>query len=290
MLSLRISIILLTLVAVLPLRVLYVFSDVIAFVLHRVVRYRQRVVRENLTTSFPEKSSAEIRQIEKRYYAFIGDIAAETVKLLHISDAEMKRRVEVVNYELVNKALEQDKPVVIMLGHYGNWEWAQEMAVYFPDVCKGSIYHPMNSKLWDEIYLRIRGRWGHLLLAQQQAPRFLLDRRNRPWVFGFIADQRPKGASRKGYTMFLNHETAFITGPEEIGSRMGAAFVYLDIERLRRGYYKLTFKPLEPVEGDEPYPHTLRFWKEFETTVKRDPALWLWSHDRWSIRKKRRQP
>lgn len=283
----RISIFLLTLVAILPLGVLYVISDFFAFVLHRVIRYRRRIVRQNLVASFPEKSLEEIKGIEKRYYRFISDVMVETVKLLHISDAELKRRVEVLDYEIVNREAEKGRPVVIMLGHYGNWEWVQEMAVYFPDVCKGSIYHPINSKLWNDIFLKIRSRWHHLLLPQKQAPRFLLNRENLPWIFGFIADQRPRGGAKDNEVMFMNHVTRFITGPEEIGMRMGAAFAYLDIERPERGHYIFRFKALEPMADNEPYPYTRRFWEEFEQTINRNAALWLWSHNRWSYRRKK---
>ena len=284
--KLRISIFLLTLVAMLPLGVLYVISDFIGFVLHHVIGYRRRIVRQNLASSFPDKSLDEIKVIEKRYYRFVSDVMVETVKLLHISDAEMKRRVEVHDYEIVNREAEKGRPVVILLGHYGNWEWVQEMAIYFPDVCKGSIYHTMNSKLWDDIFLKIRGRWGNVLLPQKQAPKFLLNREHLPWIFGFIADQRPKGASKQGHTMFLNHDTAFITGPEEIGTRVNAAFVYLDIQRPKRGHYRLNFSLLEPINDGEPYPYTRRFWQKFEHTISRDAALWLWSHNRWNLKRK----
>lgn len=282
--KLRISIFFLTLAALLPLRVLYVFADFFAVVMHYIVGYRHKLVRRNLTDSFPDKDLKEIKDIEKRYYKYICDVMVETVKLLHISDKEMADRVKVLDYELVNRATDENRPAVIMLGHYGNWEWAQEMAVYFTGTRKGSIYHTMASPLWDKIFLKIRSRWHHVLVPQKAAVRYLLDRDNLPWIFGFIADQRPKTASKHGQTMFLNHETSFIIGPEEIGARVNADFFYMDVERPSRGHYVFRFKKLEPVDDGQPYPYSRAFWHEFEQTINRDVPLWLWSHNRWNVK------
>lgn len=280
----RISVFFLKLAALLPLRLLYVLADFFALILYYIIGYRRKLVRRNLRDSFPSKSDSEIADIEKRYYRYMCDVMMETVKLLHISDSEMRRRVKVVNYEVVNRSIAENRSAVIMLGHYGNWEWAQEMAVYFPSVRRGSIYHTMSSRLWDKIFLKIRSRWHHILLPQKAAVRYLLDRNNLPWIFGFIADQRPKSGSKHGHTTFLDQETSFITGPEEIGTRIGADFFYMDVERPSRGHYVFTFKKLEPADDSQPYPYSRAFWKEFEQTIHRDSALWLWSHNRWGKR------
>ena len=87
-------------IAGLPLGVLYLFSDLAYYVVYYIVRYRRRLVRENLTCSFPEKNNEEIVSIEKAFYRNLCDVFVEAFKCLNISDEEMSRRVEVVNYEL----------------------------------------------------------------------------------------------------------------------------------------------------------------------------------------------
>lgn len=282
----RVTICLLKCISFLPFGLLYFFSDIIAFLLYHVIRYRRKLVRKNLIDSFPDKSVKEIKRIEKRYYRFVCDIMIETLKMLTISDKEMSKRAIVKNAEAVNESLSKNQPAVVLLGHYGNWEWVQEISRHFVESLKGSIYHPMTSKLWDDIYLEMRSRWGATLVPQDKAVRVLLDRNNIPWVFGFIADHRPRHTKDTSWTMFLNHETAFITGPEDIGKKVGASFFYLDIERISRGHYTMTFKKLDPTNSEEPYPYTKSYLRELEFSIKRDPALWLWSHKRWKYSRK----
>lgn len=269
-----------------PFPLLYILSDVVAAVLYHIVRYRRKVVQENLVTSFPEKNPSEIRKISKRYYRFMCDTMVETVKLLTISPEVLKKRVDVTNPQIVDAELRQGTSTAILLGHYGNWEWVQEIGRYFTDnAFKGSIYHTMNNSLSEELFLSIRNRWKMHILPQAKAVRTLLNRDNLPWSIGFIADQRPRQADKDSWVEFLNHDTAFITGPEDIGTRVGAKFFYLDIERVKRGYYRLSFTQLQPEDDGSRYAHTRLFWKLFEKTIRRDPALWLWSHKRWKYGK-----
>lgn len=276
-------------IASLPLGVLYLFSDFIAFILFHLVKYRKKVVDSNLISSFPEKTPDEIKEIEKEYYRYLGDQIVETLKLLHISEKELRRRVKVINYEIVNATLGENKNAVLLMGHYNNWEWVQEISRYFlPQSYMASIYHPLKNKMWDEFFIRIRSYWGAHIVTMKQAPRVLLDRSHTPWVCGFIADARPDHIQANDIDVveFLNHKTHFIPGPEIIGEKVGADYFYLEMLRIKRGYYEIKFTKLDAAEdqetkANESYPHLRMFWKEFEATIKKAPAYWLWSHKRW---------
>lgn len=272
----------------LPLGCLYLFADGITPILYHLVKYRRKVVRENLTSSFPNKNLKEIKKIERCYYRYLGDQIVETLKLLHISDKELIRRVKVTNYEAVNETLGAGKNAVLMMGHYNNWEWAQEITRYFiPEAFMASIYHPLDNKDWDEIFKKLRSRWNAHIVPMAKAPRVLLNKQNMPWVCGFIADAYTWHKNEDNWIEFLNHKTWFIYGPEEIGDKVGADFFYLEMNRLKRGHYEIIFHPLPSIPDssslttDPSFPITRLFWKEFEKTIKRNPAYWLWSHKRW---------
>ena len=278
----KITLALLKGISALPFGILYIFSDVISFIVFHILKYRRKIVYKNLTESFPLKSRKEINQIAKNYYRFLGDMIVETLKLLNISDYELKKRFQVVNPDSVNASLEEGKSAAIFMGHYGNWEWVQEIGTYFTErAYRASIYRPLGNKLWDKIYKEIRGRWHMHIVEQNKALKIMLNKDNQPWVFGFIADQRPRHVHPDNWVNFLNHETAFFTGPEDIGRKVGADFFYLDMYRIKRGYYKVEFKKLRPVDMTVSYPYSREFWKLFEKTIERNPALWLWSHNRW---------
>ena len=276
--------------AALPLWLMYLIADIITPVLYHIVKYRRKVVRTNLMNSFPEKKLKEIRKIERDFYRYLGDQIVETIKTLKISDKELQKRVTVKNYEEVNKTLKNGKNAVLMMGHYGNWEWAQEITRYFiPEAFMASIYHPLNDKIFDELFIKLRSHWGAHIVPMKSAPRVLLNKENMPWVCGFIADAYTWQKHDNNWIDFLNQKTWFIYGPEEIGKKEGADFFYLEMKRLKRGHYEIFFHPLSPsinttaLQSSDPhnYPYTREFWSELEKTINHQPAYWLWSHKRW---------
>lgn len=265
-----------------PLSILYLFSDFAFLIVYHVVCYRKKVVRKNLEESFPEKNPQQMKAIEKDFFRYLCDVIVETVKLFSISEKQMARRVEVINAEEVNSAIESGRSVVLLLGHYCNWEWVQQITRHLsPKAVQLSIYHPLSNKTWDEIFSYLRSRWGARIVPSVKAPRILLDRDNMPWVCGFIADHWTWKHSEDSCVRFLNHDTYFITGPEELGRKIGADFFYLEMNRKKRGYYSITFHPLHPVNVNEKFAYTKEFWTEFEKTVRRAPQYWMWSHKRW---------
>ena len=88
----------------LPLWMLYGVSDVLRFVISNCMHYRRKVIRDNLSSCYPEKSRKELRQIEREFYKQFCDNIVETIKLLNISDRTMRRRLEVRDAALVEQA------------------------------------------------------------------------------------------------------------------------------------------------------------------------------------------
>lgn len=275
---------LLHLIGAMPFWVLYRLSDLAQWILYKQVKYRREVVRKNLRNSFPEKSPEELLAIEQEFYRHLCDVAVEAVKLLHISDRQLREHIEVVGAEKVEEFGRQGKNVVIFLSHYGNWEWVPEIVHRFsvPRI-KAALYRPIRNKEMDRLVLRVRSRFNAHLLPDDSALRTLLrwNSQKEPFVVGFISDQRDFMGLDRHVTHFLNQETAFVTGGEDIGNHVGAAFLYLRIEKTRRGHYRLTFEPLEPATDAEKYPYTISYLRHLEADIQSAPAYWLWSHNRW---------
>lgn len=281
---------LLRLLSWLPLPVLYLFSDVCYPVIYYLVRYRRAVVRANIAHSFPEMTEAERRRVERRFYRFLCDYGVETLKLLTMSEEEMKRRMVVEGVDDMERSLERCPFVFIYLGHYCNWEWISSIPLWVTRATThcGQLYRPLESKAFDELFYKMRTRFGSANISKYDALRQILEmrRRGERTIIGFISDQSPKPNSIHDWVDFLHQDTPVFTGTERIAKKVDAAIYFADVRRVKRGYYRLHLRLVtEDVRAYEDYRITEIYMEELERIIRRQPHLWLWSHRRWKHRR-----
>lgn len=275
------------LLSLLPLWLLYFVSDLLFFPTYYLARYRRKIVRRNLTGSFPEKDLKEIVRIEKRFYHFFCDYIVETIKLFSMSEEQMKRRMVFKGVEHIVSAMEKEDKnfCFVYLGHYCNWEWIASLPYWCPDDVKcGQIYHPLYNKAFDRLFLRLRNQFGGECIAMKETLRRIIEmkRAKQKCIIGFISDQAPKWNSIHHWCDFLHRETPVFIGTERIGKQVDALIYYADVKRTRRGYYLCEFKPLTHRPKEVPdYELTDRFTHLLEEMIKERPDFWLWSHKRW---------
>lgn len=274
------------LLSLLPLRVHYFISDVMYYLLYYLLRYRVRVVRQNLATSFPEKTEVERRAIERDFYSFFCDYLVESVKLLTISKENMKQRFVFKNTEEVNACIEQGQSCAIYLGHNGIWEWVVSLPLWVsPKAQCGQIYHPIENKAFDRLFIHLRQHFGSVSIPMQETLRKLLEYRKagQPVIIGYISDQKPHWVNIHHWVDFLNHDTPVLTGAERIVKKFDHAAFYGDMHRIRRGYYELEMKPIcQHPQSLPDYQLTDAYYRLLEASIRREPAIWLWSHNRWA--------
>lgn len=274
-------------ISLLPLGVLYAMSDVLAFLLYHVVRYRRGIVRRNLATSFPEKSHKEIKAIEMKFYRWFCDYFLEAIKLLGISDEELNRRLIVKNPEVHEAFFRKGRSTAAILGHYCNWEWLSRVGKDMNQsrrMCL--IYDPLHSKAFDSLFLRLRSYPPTgVPTPKRDILRQLLTwkREGVMTLAGYIADQSPKWENIHLWLPFLNHpQTPVFTGAERIIRKMDNPVFYVKVERPGRGQYTVEFvlitnEPKTLPEGEI----TRRFFQMLEQSIREKPQFYLWSHDRW---------
>lgn len=275
------------LLSLLPLWLLYFVSDLLFFPTYYLARYRRKIVRRNLTGSFPEKDLKEIVRIEKRFYHFFCDYIVETIKLFSMSEEQMKRRMVFKGVDHIVSAMEKEDKnfCFVYLGHYCNWEWIASLPYWCPDDVKcGQIYHPLYNKAFDRLFLRLRNQFGGECIAMKETLRRIIEmkRAKQKCIIGFISDQAPKWNSIHHWCDFLHRETPVFIGTERIGKQVDALIYYADVKRTRRGYYLCEFKPMTHRPKEVPdYELTDRFTHLLEEMIKERPDFWLWSHKRW---------
>lgn len=268
-----------------PLRSLYLLSDVLAFLVDDVFRYRRRVVTDNLRSSFPEKGEEEIAGIRRRFYRFMTDCFVETVKEGSMPMEEMRRRMRFENPEALVDCCREGRSVTMLLGHYCNWEWVSSFGLYVPEGGEGGqIYHRLRNAGADRFFHRLRSRFGVRSIEMRETMKVILGwkQEGKPSIVGYIADQSPKWNSIHHWLEFLNHDTGVFTGPERISRKLHAAVFYLDISRPRRGEYVGRFIEITPDASREPeLKVTEEYFRMLAESIRREPAYWLWSHKRW---------
>lgn len=270
----------------LPFCVLYTLSDIAYLFVYKLFGYRQKIVNANLTSSFPEKSKPEIKAIETAFYHWFCDYFFESIKLLTISDAELRKRFCITNSEEIVRCFEQGQNVAAILGHYCNWEWLSCVSIDLPkESITGLIYHPLRNKAFNELFKEIRSHESNSVPIEKNAIlRYLVryKQKNIRNIFGYIADQSPKWENIHLWLPFLNHDTPVFTGAEKIMRKANNAVYYVEMNRPKRGYYTATYHLITKSPDEMPeYEITKQFFRMLEQTIRNNPAYYLWSHNRW---------
>lgn len=262
----------------------YIFAPFIYFVMYRLLGYRKMVVRENLSSTFPDMSVEELRKIEKKFYRHLAEIVVDTIDLASMSRKELLNRMEIINIEEHQEAT-RGKDWIAALGHYGSWEFFCHYALRDCESTSLGVYHPLKNKAFDLFYRRLRSRMTMEPVTMKGLIRRLLKarREDERFVLGLIADQAPpKRYEVEHWYNFLDRPTAFFGGLEHICAKFGTMVYYMDINKVKPGYYSCRFIQLyDGVEDVDQYEITQRYADALSETIRRAPELWLWSHRRW---------
>jgi len=273
------------LLSLVPFPILYLLSDFCYYVLFYIIKYRRHVVMPNLRNSFPQKTEKELRVIEKKYFKFLCDNILESFKMLSISKAEITRRYKVNNPEEIRKHLDNGKSVIVTGGHYANWEWGNlAMKAYFDETVL-IIYKPLADKNFEGFMNGMRSRFGSIMVPMKLTLRKIIEQKNNKYLAFFVSDQTPARVDQYHFIKFLNQDTAVFLGTEKIAKTTGNPLVFCHIDRVKRGYYEITFTTLfEDPESTSPLEITLAHSKKLESYINARPELWLWSHKRWKFK------
>jgi KDO2-lipid IV(A) lauroyltransferase len=265
---------------------LYALARVLSWLAFRVLPYRPKVVRENLRIAFPELDERGLRERMRQFYTSHADVLVEIVKSASMDGDELQRRVEVSGLDLVAARLAAGRPVLLLAAHQCNWEWMLLALSLRLGAPLDAAYKPLVDP-WAEREMKLlRTRFGARLVPAQELLVDILRQRNLPRAIALVADQEPVASETKHWTRFLNRDSAFYLGAEEIARKTGYPALFVRMQRLRRGHYRVDFTPL--AEAREPLPpgaFTERYARLVEAQIRESPPDWPWSHKRWRLRK-----
>lgn len=268
----------------LPIGVLYLLSDLFYVIAFKIIGYRKKVVYTNLKNAFPEKSEKERKHIADKFFRFLSDLIFESFKSFSISVDELKKRVTIENIELVHKYLEQNQSLIFVLGHYGNWEFAQLRFSLEEKRHKfNGIYKKIKNPEVEKFMYNTRSRFGTSLIETKSAYKITEEEylQKVPTITALIGDQA--APPEKGYwTTFLNQDTSVFLGCETMSKKYNMPVVYVQLEVLSRGFYRMSFETIiENPQKTEPGFITDKHTHYLEKIIHKKPEFWLWSHKRW---------
>ena len=270
----------------LPFPLLYGLSDILFFIFYYIFPYRRKVVLQNLRSSFPEKPEAEIRKIEREFYRHFCDVLVETIKLFSASQNAIESRILLVNPELLDEYFTKGKSLILVTGHYANWEWPAVTLTSHSKHKGTGIYQRLSSKFFDKKLRQTRARFGMELMSTREVADFFESHQNQLCAYGFINDQSPSDPKKGHWMKFLNQPTCMLTGAERYAVKYNYPILYGAITRIKRGHYRIEYIPV----SDSPASEKSFFITEKcaminESIIRKDPAYWLWTHRRWKHKK-----
>jgi KDO2-lipid IV(A) lauroyltransferase len=268
-------------ISLLPFRLLYLFSDFLFVIVFHVVGYRRKVVEQNLKNSFPEKSDEEILRISKKYFHYMCDLILESLKKITINQKEAIAHCKFQNPEIFKKIYEENKSVILLMGHYGNWEWAGSSFSLSNKQPLYVVYKPLSNPHFENLMCKTRTMFGTRLIKMENTLRDIINNKNNCSAYAFIADQTPSNQNAY-WTNFLNQDTAMFTGAEKLAKKLNFPVVFINIVRVKRGYYEIFAEMLcEDPKNCKENEIIETYIKRLEKEIIKMPETWLWSHRRW---------
>lgn len=274
-------------ITLLPLPVLYGFSDFFYFVLYYLVGYRKKVIQDNLRNSFPGISEEELKRIHKKFMHNLCDVLVESLKSTHLSEKEARKRMKYINTELLDNYFKNNKSVISVCGHYCNWEWYHTLPFASKHTAL-AVYKPLTNKLFDNFLNNIRVKFNLIPVEMNKTLKTLMKMKDQGVLTNalFASDQSPIRSEINYWTQFLNQETAAFLGVEKIAKKLDMPVVFVHPVRVKRGYYEVTMIPVcDNPAATSKTEITEKHMQILEKIIKEDPTCWMWSHKRWKYKK-----
>ncbi len=269
-------------ISFLPLGLLYKFSDLLFFFFTRIFPYRKAVILGNIQRSFPDKSEDEQQQLVKDFYRHFTDILVEGIKNLSISKKQLKKRMLVRNPKLMKELYDEKRNVILVSGHFNNWEWLiSSQNLLFNHQAFG-IGMPMSNKFWDKKVNQRRERFGMQVINASNYQIKFRTFKKKPFAVLTLGDQSPAHSTKSYWMNFLNQDTAVLFGTEHMANDYNFTVVFFIVHKVKRGFYELELKLItKDAKSLEWGQITEQLTRILEAEIIRNPSQWLWSHKRW---------
>ena len=268
------------LVSLLPFTILYFISSGIAFLLYHVFGYRKAVVLGNLAIAFPDRSVAERKVIAKQFYLNFADTFIETIKSISLNEKAFEERC-VGNFNVINDLIAKEKNIYLVGAHVFNWEYANLILSKKMNIAPIGVYATIENKIFERLILKLRSRFGTNLISARDFKLRRDEISKKQYCMFLLADQNPHPYNSV-WMNFFGRPAPFIPGPHKAAIKNKAAMVYINITKIKRGYYSFNTDTVIEDASTISVEESIRKYRDFvEDMVRTQPENYLWSHRRW---------
>ena len=273
-------------ISYLPKYFLYFFSNLLYVFLGKVLKYRKKIIHKNLKNSFPEKSENEIFEIRNKFYKHFCDLIVESFSGFSISRKSIEQKITIKNQDLLNEFAVKGQNIILIGGHYNNWEMtAQRMPLVFKHDLF-AIYKPLKNKFYDRKMKSSREKFGLNMISMKETKAYFTNETDTPRAIIFGSDQSPSNSKKAYWTKFLNQDSAFLYGAEKYAKSFNWPVIYVSINKIKRGDYSVEYQLITQKPKEESYGEIIKkFAFLLESDIKNQPEYWLWTHNRWKKEK-----
>jgi KDO2-lipid IV(A) lauroyltransferase len=269
-----------------PLCLLYALATVLYLLAYHLTGYRRHVIEPQIERVFPALATAARRQIHRQFVRNYCDVLVEILKSFTMPAKSLCARVRVRNIEAARRYLDAQQSVMLVTSHLCNWEWLLHGVTLQLSFPVDAAYKPLPDESGERLMFDLRSRFGATLVPAKDLLATVLRRRAVVRAIAVNADQAPAANERHQWLRFLEQDTAFYVGAEQIARAMRLPMIYLSMHRVRRGYYEVDLRELW--DGREVTANgdlTARYAHACEVDVRASPADWLWTYRRWRFPK-----
>jgi KDO2-lipid IV(A) lauroyltransferase len=265
----------------LPLPMVRAFGRGAGAMIYRLLGRRRRVALKNLALIYPDRSEAERRRMARAVFRHFGEVATEFVKLPHLKNADIDRLVTVEGEENLRRAFEHNRGVLLITGHFGNWEFMARWLTqhgYPLNVVARDARDPTATKLMKDT----REGNGAQVLFRGNSARAVLQCLKKNEIVALLPDQNAADVT----VPFLGQPTGTVDGPAVLHLKLGAPLLFSWCARTPEDHFHITFEPPEIVapagDRDADIARVMTLVNDrLGAQIRRHPTQWLWLHDRW---------
>ena len=269
-------------ISLLPYPILQLISRIIYLIIYKIIGYRRDVVIYNLKNVFPNQDKQEINKMVSEFYFHLSNLIIEIIRMITASKSFINKRVVFKNIELLNQYADKKQTILLVFGHFNNWEWVgQKLSISAQQKSVG-IYKPLTNKIFDDLLKKARTKFGAIAVSMQESMRYILKTKKETQIIGVIADQNPVINNTTKWITFFDEEVPVFMGAERIAKKMDYPVIFCDMQKIKNGKYTVNFEELEinPTSTNEG-EITKCYIRRLEKQIKENPSQWLWSHRRW---------